>query len=89
MEENLRANNNIIVENRKKFTLSGIKDVISFDEETILLDSSLGRLVIKGSGLHIQSFHAETGDITGDGRINALVYTAEEKDGSFFSKLFR
>lgn len=89
MEENLRTNNNIIVENRKKFTLSGIKDVVSFDEETILLDSSLGRLVIKGIGLHIQSFQSDTGDITGDGKINALVYTAEEKDGGFFSKLFR
>lgn len=88
MEENLR-NNNIIIENRKKFTLSGIKDVISFDEETVMLNSSQGRLVIKGMGLHIQSFEAETGDLIGEGKVNAVVYTADETSGGFFSKLFR
>ena len=88
MEENLR-NNNIIIENRKKFTLSGIKDVISFDEETVMLNSSQGRLVITGMGLHIQSFEAETGDLIGEGKVNAVVYTADETSGGFFSKLFR
>ncbi len=89
MEENLRSNNNIIIENRKKFNLSGIKNVISFDEETIELDCVLGTLVIKGIGLHIQSFEAETGDLSGEGRVNAVVYTAEEKNGNLFSRIFK
>lgn len=89
MEENLRSNNNIIIENRKKFTLSGVKDVISFDEETVMLDSTQGTLVIKGMGLHIQTFEAETGDLTGEGKVNAIVYTAEEKGSGFFSRLFK
>ena len=50
MEENVRLNHNIIVEDRKKMTLTGVKDVLSFDEETVVLDTSLGRLTIKGSG---------------------------------------
>ncbi len=89
MEENLRSNNNIIIENRKKFTLSGVKDVISFDEETVMLDSTQGTLVIKGMGLHIQTFEAETGDLAGEGKVNAIVYTAEEKGSGFFSRLFK
>ena len=89
MDENLRSNNNIIIENRKKFNLSGIKDVISFDEETIVLESVLGRLVLKGIGLQIKSFEAETGDLLGEGKINAVVYTVDEKGGSLFSRLFR
>ena len=89
MDENLRSNNNIIIENRKKFNLSGIKDVISFDEETIVLESVLGRLVLKGIGLQIKSFEAETGDLLGEGKINAVVYTVDEKGSSLFSRLFR
>ena len=53
MEEVIRSNHNIIIEDRKKLTLSGVKDVISFDDETLLLETALGRLTVKGAGLHI------------------------------------
>ena len=52
MEENLRVNHNIIVEDRKKFTLTGVKDVLTFDEDNILLslfakELNGGKLVTK------------------------------------------
>ncbi len=89
MEENIRLNHSIILEDRKKLMLTGIKNVLTFDEETIILDSSYGKLAIKGTGLHILNFNTETGDLSAEGRINALIYTTEEKNGGFFSKLFR
>ena len=89
MEENVRLNHNIIVEDRKKMTLTGVKDVLSFDEETVVLDTSLGRLTIKGAGLHIINFDTKSGDLSAEGRLYALVYTTEEKNGGFFSRVFR
>lgn len=89
MEENLRVNHNIIVEDRKKMTLTGVKDVLSFDEETVVLDTSLGRLTVKGAGLHIINFDTKSGDLSAEGRLYALVYTTEEKSGGFFSRVFR
>lgn len=90
MEDNVRVNHNIIIEDRKKLTLTGIKDVISFEEETIILESSMGRMTIKGSSLHILNFDTETGDLTAQGKLFALVYTGEEKSsGGFMSRLFR
>ena len=89
MEENIRINHNIIVEDRKKMTLTGVKDVLSFDEETAVLDTSLGRLTVKGSGLHIVNFDTKSGDLSAEGRLYALVYTTEEKSGGFFSRVFR
>ena len=89
MEENIRLNHNIIVENRKKMTLTGVKDVLSFDEETVVLDTSLGRLTVKGSGLHIISFDTNRGGLSAEGRLYALVYTSDEKSGGFFSRVFR
>ena len=56
MEEVIRSNHNIIIEDRKKLTLSGVKDVISFDDETLLLETALGRLTVKGAGLHIVNY---------------------------------
>lgn len=89
MDENNRLNHNIILEDRKRFNLSGIKDVLTFDEETVLLDTNLGRLSIKGDGLRISNFNNETGDLTGEGKIFAIIYSSQESQGGFFAKLLR
>ncbi len=89
MEENIRVNHNVIMEDRKKVMLTGIKNVINFDEETIILDTSCGKFVIKGSSLHILQFNTDTGDLSAEGRVHALIYTAEEKSSNFFGKIFR
>lgn len=89
LEEKKTVNHNIIIENRKKFTFTGVKDVISFDEDTITADTFLGRIVIKGDGLHILNFDTVSYDLSGEGKIHAVVYTAEEKGGGLLSRIFR
>ena len=89
MDEVIRSNQNIIIEDRKKLTLSGVKDVISFDDETLLLETVLGRLTVKGAGLHIVNFDTASGDLSAEGKIYAAVYTSDEKNGGFFSRVFR
>ena len=89
MDEVIRSNQNIIIEDRKKLTLSGVKEVISFDDETLLLETALGRLTVKGAGLHIVNFDTASGDLFAEGKIYAAVYTSDEKNGGFFSRVFR
>ena len=89
LDEVIRSNQNIIIEDRKKLTLSGVKDVISFDDETLLLETVLGRLTVKGAGLHIVNFDTASGDLFAEGKIYAAVYTSDEKNGGFFSRVFR
>ena len=86
---NQKVNQNIIIENRKKLTLSGVKDVVGFDEETIALETVLGKVTIKGNKLRIQNFNTENGDLTADGKINAVVYISEQKNNGLISKLFK
>lgn len=89
MDEVICSNQNIIIEDRKKLTLSGVKDVISFDDETLLLETVLGRLTVKGAGLHIVNYDTASGDLFAEGKIYAAVYTSDEKNGGFFSRVFR
>lgn len=89
MEENIRKSHNLILEDRKKFTLTGIKDVLSFDENTIMLDTSLGKLAVKGENLKLGQFDTQKGDVSGTGKIYAVVYTQDEQSGGFFSRLFK
>lgn len=89
MQEKVINNSNIIIEQRKKLTITGVKDCLSFDEDTIILNTSLGKLAIKGIALHILNFDTSSGDFTAEGKINAVVYTVEDSNGSFLSRIFR
>ena len=84
-------NQNIILENRRSLSISGITDVDSFDERAICLYTQLGELIIKGSGLHIDSMSVETGDMTITGEIQAMIYGDGDKKHPLtaFGKLFR
>ncbi len=89
MSEISLVNSNIIIEQRKRLNISGVKDCLSFDEETIILNTALGRLTIKGIGLHINNFDTESGDFSAEGKINAVVYNVDEQRGGFFSRVFK
>ena len=89
MEEKINLNHSVIIENRKKLNLSGVKDCLGFDDETIVLNTVLGKLTIKGTALHIQNFDTSTGDFTAEGRVHAIVYTADQSKDGFFSRIFR
>ena len=89
MEEKVLKSHNVIVENRGKFTLTGVNEVLSFDENTILLDTALGKLTLRGENLKLGQFDTGKGDISGSGEIYALVYSSNETSGKFFSRLFK
>ncbi len=90
MEETANVYQNIIIESRKKLNISGVKDVMSFNDETVLLETELGKLTVKGEDLHIVNFNTETGDLTATGRVHAVVYMSDGKSsGGFISKIFR
>ena len=90
MEENFVGVQNVIIENRKRLNISGVKDVLNFDDETILLDTSLGKMTIKGEGLHIESFNATNGDLCALGKVYAVVYMTDAKtSGGFLARVFR
>ena len=86
----LPAPHNIIIEDRKNVTISGVTDVESFDEETVILMTDLGELVIKGFGLHISKIDVVSGDLALEGEIYNLGHTdTQAGGGGFLSRLFR
>jgi len=83
---------NVIIESRKNITVTGVMDIDSFDEESVVLFTELGELSIKGQNLHINKIDINSGDLTMEGEIESLSYSeAGPQKGSsgFFSKLFR
>lgn len=80
--------NNIILENREKINISGVLEVISFDESQITMDTTQGRLIMVGDGLHVEKLSLDIGEIALVGRIDGLEYTGRQKEKSFWSKIF-
>ena len=63
MDEKMGLSHQIMLYNREKGNLTGILDVISFDENTIVLDTDMGLLTIKGKDLHVSRLTLEKGEI--------------------------
>ncbi len=81
---------NLILEDRKMLTVTGVSDVDSFDEQTVAVFTELGELTIRGTDLHINRLSVETGELTVEGKISALIYSEEQpKSTGFFSRVFR
>ena len=84
------APHNVIMENRKKISVSGALDVMNFDDGEIVMATSLGTLVLHGEGLRIEKLSLETGDVVVEGQIGALQYEDDTRQsGGLFSRLFK
>lgn len=84
---------NVILENRNKLNVSGVLDVLNFDEQIITMDTELGILIIKGSNLRLNKFNLESTDLNVEGNIVSLVYndkSVSKKNGeSLLTKIFK
>ena len=94
MNEDKRASSsneqNIILKNRNKLLVSGVRDVDSFNEECIVIMTELGMLIIRGENLHINKLNIEQAELDVEGEIISCEYadTGSSK-GSLFSRFFR
>lgn len=88
-EKKQKQPHSVILENRKAFTATGVSNVDSFDEQTIVAYTDLGELVVKGRGLHINRLNIETGELTLTGEVDSLTYAQSRQNGGMLSRLFR
>jgi sporulation protein YabP len=84
---------NIVLENREKLNITGIVDVLSFDDQIIIIETELGLLTIKGEDLKINKLSIDTSDFMVDGKINSLTYSSSDssisKNKNILSKIFK
>lgn len=71
-------NHRLHITNRNRGSLDGIKDVIAFAPEEVILSTEQGRLTIGGEELHVISLDVEKGQLEFDGRIDSMIYTEEK-----------
>ena len=83
---------NIILENRGKLSISGVNDVLSFDDQVVMVETELGLLTVKGENIRINKLSIDTSEVIIEGSISYLAYSDKELEkskGNLISKIFK
>ena len=89
---NINVIQNLILENREKLSISGVLDVLSFDDQIVIVETELGLLTIKGENLRINKLSIDTSEVIVEGEIFNLAYSENDldsKSNGIFGKIFK
>jgi sporulation protein YabP len=87
-----KAVQSILLENKEVLNVSGVENVGNFNDETVVLITSRGKLTVKGQNLNISKLNVEEGKIVVKGTINSMVYSdyeGQKEKTSIAKKLFK
>lgn len=84
---------NVILENREKMSISGVLDVESFNDESVVANTELGFLFVRGEDLHINKLNLDNSELIVEGDITSFEYSEKESNSSkgfgLLSKIFK
>ena len=94
MEEKLGGRmHKLFLQNRGNVSITGVTDVVSFDESQVILDTDMGLLTLKGKDLHVSRLTIEKGEVDVDGTVDRLAYSSNDSirraGESMLSRLFK
>lgn len=87
-EKALETPHKLVLDSRRKLSMTGVVEVESFDESVIQLVTTRGPLTIRGTGLHLQMLSLDGGQVAVDGTVDSICYEDETPAGGFFARLF-
>ena len=73
---------------RSGIEVDGVSDVISFDENGVVMETSCGSFAVEGEGLHVTVLNVVDGRVVIEGRISGAYYFDDQVKAkrSFFGK---
>lgn len=84
---------NLILESRERLTITGVIDVLSFDDQIVITETQLGLLTVKGNDLRINKLSLDNSEVIIEGEIYNLGYSEEvssKKSGTgILGKIFK
>lgn len=86
MEQQTQSHN-LTLRDRKTLTMTGVTEVVSFDENAVELRTALGDLLVQGNQLQLKTLSVEGGQVEVTGSVTSLVYEEPRREGGFFRRL--
>ena len=83
-------NHSVIIDSRERISITGVLDVISFNDSEIEVNTDGGAMTIFGQNLHINKLNLDDGQLIVDGFIEGMEYVeTQTAKGGMFSRLFK
>ena len=82
-----RLPHKLTLNERKQLTMTGVTEVVSFEETSVVLRTSLGTLAVHGRELQLKTLSQDGGQVAVDGHIAAMLYEEPRQGGGWFSRL--
>lgn len=82
-----RLPHSLQLKERRQLTMTGVSEVVSFDESTVVLQTALGTLIVQGRDLQLKTLSTEGGQVAVEGEVTALSYE-ESRAGGWRQRLF-
>lgn len=79
----------LVLSQREKLAVSGVTEVVSCDEGTVVVRTVMGTLVIQGEQLQLKNLSVEGGQVAVEGSVGAIFYEKNPQKGGWLSRLFR
>ena len=89
MEEQIRLPHKLTLNDRKKLTMTGVTEVVSFDQQSVVLETELGTLTIHGQQLQLKNLSLEGGQVAVEGEVAALIYEEPRQSRGLLGRLLR
>ena len=86
--EEITLPHKLVLNERSQLTMSGVSEVVSFDDSSVVLRTALGMLTVQGKDLQLKNLSLEGGNVAVDGHIAALYYEEPRQPGGWARRLF-
>ena len=83
-----RLPHKLSLNDRRQLTMTGVTEVVSFDDAAVVLQTSLGTLIVQGRELQLKTLSLEGGQVQVDGTVSSLVYEEPRQSGGWKRRLF-
>lgn len=77
----------VVLDGRSRLSVTGVTDVLSFDEGAVLLRTEMGILTVQGRDLRLKTLSPEGGHVSVEGNVASLVYEEPRQKGGWLSRL--
>lgn len=87
-DERIQFPHKLTLNERKNLTMTGVTEVVSFDDTAVILHTALGTLIVQGKDLQLKTLSLDGGQVAVDGLIAGLIYEEPRTGGGFMRRLF-
>ena len=87
MAEPIQLPHKLTLNERKTLTMTGVTEVVNFDDTAVMLHTALGTLLVQGQQLQLKSLSPDGGQMAVEGHISALAYEEPRPSGGFWRRL--